>query len=132
MDNVATELAANFDPVGELAEDGGNIDSKPKVLKTRYHSRQGRRDNKIDINLAGVGEDQKNFFESNAFCEAANTMVILADDGNDALVFNGLNFYAAWSGKMDELFKMILSAEFAGPTEEKIYVFNDIPEEAAS
>ena len=58
--------------------------------------------------------------------------MILADDGNDALVFNGLNFYAAWSGKMDELFKMILSAEFAGPTEEKIYVFNDIPEEAAS
>ena len=132
MDHVATELAANFDPAGELAEDGGNLDSKAKRLKTRYETVQGRRDNKFDINLAGLGEDQKNFFESSEFSDEDHTMVIVADDGNHALVFNGLNWTCDWSGKMDELFKVVLTAEFAGPTEDKMWVYNDIAEVAAS
>ena len=132
MDNLATELAANYDPMGELGDDGGNLDSKAKKLKTRYHTVQGRRDNKFEITLAGLGEDQKNFFESNTFSGTAHTIVIVADDGNHAVVFNGLEWTCDWSGKMDELFKVVLSTEFAGPTEDKIWIYNDIDEVAAS
>jgi hypothetical protein len=43
------------------------------------------------------------------------------------VIFNGLRWTVDWSGEADGLFSVVISTEFSGITNGKIFVLKDIP-----
>lgn len=120
-------LDASFDVLGELAEDASKIESKVTKLKTRNYQIPGRRNTPIELNIAGLGQAQKAFLESNDFTGSTVTIVLRNREKDTVIVYNGLRWSAEWMGEVDSLFKVTLSTEFIGTTNDKILVIQDIP-----
>lgn len=121
-----TALAANFDVLGELAEKPGKIESKLSSLRTRNYKVAGKRTTSVEIDLVGVSQLQKAFLESTDFSTATMTMVLRNREKDRVLIFNGMKWTVDWSGEVDGLFSVVLTTEFSGTTDGKIYVYKDI------
>jgi hypothetical protein len=133
MDHLATELAANLDAIGDLAEEDDAIDLKSEqaTLKSRTHLVGGKRTNTMQLKFVGLSEAAKNYLESTTFSKTARTFVILADDDeNSFVILNGLNWVAGWSAQMDGLWTVVLNTEFGGSTENKLLIYQDVVETA--
>lgn len=134
MDHLATELAANFDDMGEMADgDALEINSTVAEIATRHHSLPGKRETTVKLMIAGLTEAKKNYLESRAFGFKKNTIIALGEgDENDALLLNGLFWRCSWSGKIDNAWAVTLEAKFKGYTENIIRPYFNIPENAPS
>jgi hypothetical protein len=134
MDNLGTELAANFDNWEELSDgdDALTVKSEVKKLTTRNRQRDGKRLSTISMKLVGITNDKKSFIESAHFNNVLRTFIILADgDENDFAVITGLNFSADWEGAGDGLWTLTLTALHGGPSETYISMYQNVDEIAS-
>jgi len=122
-----TELNANFDLLGELAEKPGKTDSKLSKLKTRNYTIPGKRTSTVELNISGLSTKQKNFLESTLFMSKDTTIVVASKELDRVVIFTGLRWTVDWSGEADGLFNVVISTEFSGVTSNKIYLLNSIP-----
>ena len=125
--SVKTELTTNFDLLGELAEKPGKTDSKLTKLKTRNYTIPGKRTSTVELNISGLSTKQKNFLESSLFMGRNTTIVVVSKGFDRVVIFNGLRWTVDWSGEADGLFSVVISTEFSGITNGKIFVLKDIP-----
>lgn len=132
VDQVAYDaaLAANFDVLGELSEKAGKMDSKLSSLKTRNYKVAGKRTNTVEINIVGISQLQKQYLESTDFSGTTMTVILRNREKDRVIILNGMKWTCDWSGEVDGLFAVVLSTEFAGTTNGKIYVYKDIVEDA--
>jgi hypothetical protein len=121
-----TALSTNFDVLGELAEKPGKIDSKLDSLKTRNYKVAGKRTNTLELKLVGISQLQKKYLESPAFSATTMTIILRSREKDRVIILNGMKWTADWSSETDALFDVLLSTEFAGTTDTRIYVFKDI------
>ncbi|GAB1365757.1 hypothetical protein MASR1M36_06280 [Candidatus Cloacimonadaceae bacterium] len=124
---VKTELSTNFDLMGELAEKPGKTDSKITKLKTRNYTLPGKRTSTAELSIVGLSNKQKNFLESSLFMGRNTTIVVVSKGFDRVVIFNGLRWTVDWSGEADGLFSVVISTEFSGITNGKIFVLKDIP-----
>lgn len=123
-------LAAAFDVLGELAEKPGKIESKLSALRTRNYKVAGKRTTNIEITIIGVSQLQKSYLESTDFSTTTMTMVLRNREKDRVMVFNGMKWAVDWSGEVDGLFTVVLTTEFSGTTDGKIYFLKDIVADA--
>lgn len=126
-----------FEPLGELAEKPVEIESSAEKLPTRNYLCSGQRKSSVKVNLNGISELQKNYFE-NQLADQEITIVLAEraimlgdpDYGNEAdwldkeydiLVFNGMHFSADWQAESDGLFSVTLTSEMRGITDNRIF-----------
>lgn len=121
-----TELTNNFNCLGELAEKPGKADSKLNKLKTRNYIVPGKRTNTVELNIAGLSNNQKSYLESNDFMSKTTTIVVASKDFDRVVIFNGLRWTVDWAGEADGLFNVTISSEFSGTTSDKILLIKDI------
>lgn len=122
-----TALANTFDVLGELAEDSAAIDSKLDALRTRNFKVAAKRTNELTINLVGISQAQKKYLESPAFSETTMTMILRNREKDRTIILNGMKWTMDWSAETDGLYAIVLSTEFTGTTDKKIYAFKDLP-----
>ncbi len=122
-----TALAGSFNSLGELAESSAKIESKLSTLRSRKYRLPGRRASSISLTLAGISQLQKKYLESSAFSSTPITIVLRSRDKGEIVIFNGLRWTVDWSGEVDGLFQVVISAEFHGTTTGKIYAVSGIP-----
>lgn len=120
-------LHSNFEPMGELAEKPGKLDSKITKIKTRNYTLPGKRASTIELNISGLSIKQKDYLEGRYFMGKYMTIVVTSADFDRVLIFNGLRWTVDWSGEADGLFSVVISTEFSGITADKIYLLKDIP-----
>ena len=125
--SIKDELNSNFDLLGELAEKPGKADSKITKLKTRNYTLPGKRTSTVELTVAGLSNRQKNYLESSAFMGKNVTIVACSKSFDRVVIFNGLRWTVDWSGEADGLFSVVISTEFSGITNGKIFVLKDIP-----
>lgn len=133
---IDTDILSGFldnstDPIGELAEKPGKMDSKTSKLKSRNYSIPGKRTSTVELNLVGLADKQKNFLESSAFQGQELTLFIVSEDLHRVVVLNGLRWTVDWSAEADGLFNVVISTEFSGITANKIFL-RDVPDRAAA
>jgi hypothetical protein len=122
-----SELLANFDSLGELAEKPGKADSKLTKLKTRNYTIPGKRTSTVELTIVGMSAKQKNYLESRSFSGKDMTIVLVSTEVDRIIIFNGMRWTVEWSGEADGLFSVVISTEFAGSTAGKVYLKKDIP-----
>ncbi len=115
---------------GELAEKAGKIESKTEVLKTKSKSIQGKRTTTIEWQLNGVSQNQKNYFESKDFTDNLMTFMALDHDKTTCVIASGLIWSCDWNVEDEGLWEISLKAEFSGTSNDKIFIYKDIPAEA--
>ncbi|MCB5235189.1 MAG: hypothetical protein LHW60_08135 [Candidatus Cloacimonetes bacterium] len=125
-----TELTNSFNCLGELAEKPGKADSKLSKLKTRNYVIPGKCTNTVELNIAGLSNNQKTYLESNDFMSKITTIVVASKDFDRVVIFNGLRWTVDWAGEADGLFNVTISSEFSGGTSDKIILLKDIPPRA--
>jgi hypothetical protein len=125
---METDIEANFDQLGELAEKPGKVDSKLTTLKTRHYAVPGDRETKIELNINGLSDKTKKYLESDSFSSSVITIVCLSPDRNSAVIFNGLRWITNWSGEAGGLLAATIGTEFRGSTDGKIVLLKNIPE----
>jgi hypothetical protein len=54
------------------------------------------------------------------------TIILRSREKDRVIILNGMKWTADWSSETDALFDVLLSTEFAGTTDTRIYVFKDI------
>lgn len=134
MDHLATELAASYDDWGEVGDgdDAIAFGSVAAKLKTRTRTVEGKRVTTLTLKIVGFDNDVKDYVESANFNPDERTFVILADgDANDFAVLNGLNWVGDWEAKGDNLRVITLTAEWGGPTEHYITMYQNVSETAS-
>jgi len=122
---VANTLNNNYDLLGELAEKAGKLDSKQTRLKSRNYSFAGKRNSTVELNVGGLSCAQKDFLESNSFTGREITIVVGSVDNTRLVVLNGLYWTVDITGETDGLFQVTVSAEFSGPTSDRIYLYRN-------
>lgn len=135
MDHLATELAANADSLGELAEgdDALSIESTVGEINTRHYALAGKRESTLKVMIVGLSEAKKNYLESRDFGFKKVSLIALGEgDANDALLMNGLYWKCSWAGKVDGVWTVTLEAKFRGYTENVIRPYLNISENAPS
>jgi len=123
--SMDTELSTSFDELSDLAEKAGKIESNVAKLKTKHYAVDGKRTNKISLNLAGISEERKEFIE-NYLNDSNKTIVLLDESGLKAMCFNGLRWSGSYSGEFDAVFENVIETEFSGSTVDKIWIKDDI------
>ncbi len=134
MDHLATELAASYDDWGEVGDgdDAIAFGSVAAKLKTRTRVVEGKRLTTLTLKIIGFDNDVKDYVESVNFNADTRTFVILADgDANDFAVLNGLNWVGDWEAKGDNLRVITLTAEWGGPTEHYVTMYENVDEVAS-
>lgn len=124
--DILASIASNFDLLGELAEKPVKIASKTSSLKTRNYKVAGKRENSVEITIVGISNLQKAYLESSAFTATDMTFVLLSTLRDRMVILNGMRWVVEWSGETDGLYTVVLSTEFAGSTNDRIYVWKDI------
>jgi hypothetical protein len=120
---VATTLNSNYDPLGELAEKAGKLDSKQAKVKSRNYSFPGKRTTTVELNIVGLSCAQKDYLESGSFTGREITIVVGSADNTRLVVLNGLYWTVDITGESDGLFQVTVSADFSGPTTDRIYLY---------
>jgi len=123
---MATELGTAFDELADVAEKPGKIESKVAELKTKHHISDGKRTNTIELHLAGISEARKAFLE-NDLNKSDQTIILVDENGNRVICFNGLRWSGSYSGEIDGVFDAVLKTEFSGSSVNKIWIADNIP-----
>lgn len=134
MDHLATELTSNYDDWGEVGEgdDAIGFNSVAARLKSRTRIIEGKRVTTLTLKIVGFDNTVKDYVEGANFNTTARTFIILADgDNNDFAVLNGLNWVGDWEAKGDGLRVITLTAEWGGPTEHYITMYENVQEVAS-
>lgn len=134
MDHLGTELTSNYDNWGEVGDgdDAIAFGSVAAKLKTRTRIVEGKRLTTLTLKIVGFDNVVKDYVEGAAFNTTARTFVILADgDNNDFAVLNGLNWVGDWEAKGDNLRVITLTAEWGGPSEHYITMYQNVDEVAS-
>lgn len=119
---MATELSTYLKPLGELAEKPGKTDSKIDKLKSRNYQIPGKRSTTVELSLNGLSMKQKDFLESSVFSGAVTTIVLTNREQDRFTIFNGNRWTVDWSGEADGLYSVVISSEFSGNTNDKLFV----------
>lgn len=128
QDEALDTLSGDFISLGELAESPGKAESNAESLKTRNYTIPGKRTNTIEISIAGISNAQKAYLESAAFTGKEHTIVIIDRETTRAVVYSGMRWVVDWSGEVDNILTVVISTEFTGSTDGKIYIIPEIPE----
>lgn len=132
LSKAAEELENSYIRLGELAEKPGKMDSKINKLKTRNFSIPGKRTSTVELNIAGLSNNQKNYLESVLFQGKVISILVASKDLRRIVLFNGMRWTVDWSGEADGLFNVVISTEFSGATADRIQLFKDIPDALAN
>jgi hypothetical protein len=81
----------------------------------------------VELTIAGLSTAQKNYLEIHGFMSQDVTIVVVSKGFDRVVIFNGLRWTVDWSGEADGLFSVVISTEFSGITNGKIFVLKDIP-----
>lgn len=122
---MALKLA--FDPLGELAEEPAQVESKTEGMKTRKFLVAGKRDNELELRIVGVSQTQKKYLESPAFNEATVTIVLQNRDKDKITIFNGMKWAMEWSAATDGLYDVTISTDFTGSTDARVIALEGLP-----
>lgn len=124
-----------FAKLGELAEKPGKVDSKVNRLKTRNYQIPGRRSSSLELQLCGLSEAQRDYFESSRFSGEQIVIILCTNqlaqanplDKNEygfsspIVIFNGLRWATDWLAEADGLWSVTLSSELSGSTRDRIW-----------
>ncbi|MCK9335908.1 MAG: hypothetical protein M0Q99_11435 [Candidatus Cloacimonetes bacterium] len=121
-----TEISTYMKAIGELAENPGKTDSKVNRLKTRNYAIPGKRTSTVELSLNGLSAKQKDYFESTLFSGQEITIVCISKERDRATIFNGMRWTVDWSGEADGLWSVVISTEFSGSTNGKVYLLKGI------
>ncbi len=123
---MATELSTYLKQIGELAEKPGSANSKIEKLKTRNYAIPGKRTSTVELTLNGLSAKQKDYFEGSLFSGAEITLVCTSKDRTRATIFNGMRWTVDWSGESDGLWTVVISTEFSGVTQDKVFLLKGL------
>ncbi len=79
----------------------------------------------VELNVVGLSCAQKDFLESNSFTGREVTIVVGSSDNTRLVVLNGLYWTVDIIGETDGLFQVTVSAEFSGPTSDRIHLYRN-------
>jgi len=123
---MITEISTYMKAIGELAENPGKTDSKVNKLKTRNYMIPGKRTSTVELSLNGLSAKQKDYFESALFSGQQITILCMSKERDRATIFNGMRWTVDWSGEADGLWTVVISTEFSGSTNGKVYLLKGI------
>jgi len=123
---MATELNTYCEQIGELAEKPGKTDSKINKLKTRNYQIPGKRTSTVELTLNGISAKQKDYFEGTLFSGAEVTIICVSKERDRATIFNGMRWTVDWSGEADGLWTVVISTEFSGTTNGKVFLIKGL------
>ncbi len=123
---MATELSTYCKQIGELAEKPGKTDSKINKLKTRNYQIPGKRTSTVELTLNGISAKQKDYFEGTLFSGAEVTIICVSKERDRATIFNGMRWTVDWSGEADGLWTVVISTEFSGTTNGKVFLIKGL------
>jgi len=124
--SMATELSTYCKQIGELAEKPGKTDSKINKLKTRNYQIPGKRTSTVELTLNGISAKQKDYFEGTLFSGAEVTIICVSKERDRATIFNGMRWTVDWSGEADGLWTVVISTEFSGTTNGKVFLIKGL------
>lgn len=122
---MATGLA-NAVAIGDLAESPGKEESKVEKLKTTNYVIEGKRTNTVEISLAGLTQDRKDWLEQQ-LNSTERTIILVSSSGTDALIFSGMRWSYERSTEFNKLFTATIATEYAGVTGSKYFLYKSIP-----
>ncbi len=129
-DTLIAELGDNLASIGELAEKPGKMDSKLNKLKTRNYTVPGKRTNTIELTINGLSTKQKKYLESTGFSSTETSVILVNSERDRAIVMTGMRWTCDWSGEVDGLFSVVISTEYSGSTDGRVFLYKDIPDAA--
>ena len=118
-----------FIEIGDAAESPGKSESKVDKLKTAKRTIDGKRTNTIELNVAGMNQERKQWFEEDLNKED-RTVVIVNTQETAILVFNKRRWSCDWSYEIGNLFNAVMTTEYIGPTRDSFLLFINIPDSA--
>jgi hypothetical protein len=124
--DMANELKTYCKQIGELAEKPGKTDSKINKLKTRNYQIPGKRTSTVELTLNGISAKQKDYFEGTLFSGAEVTIICVSKERDRATIFNGMRWTVDWSGEADGLWTVVISTEFSGTTNGKVFLIKGL------
>lgn len=122
-----TTLLSSADMIGQLATVPYEYSNKPTRQKLQDYSLETDREQSIKLNLVGLTNALMDHYESEEFNSMLYTVVCWSKDKTKAICFNGMYFSYEPTGKTKELFTYSLTADFNGPSKEKVRLYHDIP-----
>lgn len=122
-------LNSTFDEISDLGENPGKESSKVAKLKTTNYVIEGKRSNTIELSLVGLNQERKDWLETQLNKEI-RTIILLSSDGDNSLVFNGMRWTYDRDTEFNGLYTATLSTEYSGPTKDRYFIIDGIPEAA--
>jgi len=86
----------------------------------------GKRTSTVELSLNGLSAKQKDYFESSLFSGQQITILCMSKERDRATIFNGMRWTVDWSGEADGLWTVVISTEFSGSTNGKVYLLKGI------
>jgi hypothetical protein len=130
LTQMASDLGDKAVELGDLGENPGKEESKVEKLKTTNYVIEGKRTNTIELNLAGLSQDRKDWLEQE-LNKVARTVILVSSGGDDVIVFTNLRWSYERSTELNKLFNATIATEYAGVTGSKYFIYQDISEAAS-
>ncbi|MBI9113214.1 hypothetical protein [Maridesulfovibrio ferrireducens] len=122
-------LNSTFDEISDLGENPGKEESKVAKFKTTNFLIEGKRSNTIELTLIGLNQARKDWLETQLNKEI-RTIALLSADKANCLVFNAMRWSYERSNEFNGLYTATISTEFSGPTKDRYFIIDGIPETA--
>jgi hypothetical protein len=126
LGQMATDLASNAVEISDLGENPGKEESKVEKLKTTNYVVEGKRTNTVEVNLAGLSQDRKDWLEQELNSKA-RTIILVSSSGKDVIVFSGMRWSYERSSEINKMFNATIATEYAGVTGSKYFIYKNIP-----
>jgi len=127
VDVMATDLESNAVEISDLGETPGSENSSAEELPTSQYLIEGSRTNTVELNLIGLSQDRKDWLEQE-LNKKQRTLILVSDNGRDALVFNGLRWVYAREGNFGALFAATIKTQYKGASHLRYRIYMDIPD----
>ncbi|MBI9030745.1 hypothetical protein JEZ13_01905 [bacterium] len=122
-------LKATFDEISDLGENPGKEESKVAKFKTTNFLIEGKRSNTIELTLIGLNQARKDWLESQLNKEIRTIALWSANKAN-CLIFNAMRWSYERSNEFNGLYTATISTEYSGPTKDRYFIIDGIPETA--
>ncbi len=120
-------LNSAFDEISDLGENPGKEESKVAKFKTTNFLIEGKRSNTIELTLIGLNQARKDWLESQ-LNKAIRTIALWSADKASCLIFNGMRWSYERSNEFNGLYTATISTEYSGPTKDRYFIIDSIPE----
>ena len=122
-------LSSMFTPISDLGENPGKEESKVTKFKTTNFLIEGKRSNTMELTLIGLNQARKDWLESQ-LNKAIRSIALWSADKASCLIFNAMRWSYERSNEFNGLYTATISTEFSGPTKDKYFIIDGIPETA--